>query len=338
MIDDLLARILAIIQEDVGQRGLLTDPVSNLVTACPDDFSRACRSLAESKNPAIGIITGFFIPTAEPPAAETDGPLGALFLARALVPFGFRVVLATDHFAAGALQAGLSAAGLADRVRLIILPPPYNSICSHAESYWRVFAEQAGPLTHLLAIERVGPSHTLESLQKQSGTLGETYLAFLHEVPPDHQDRCHTMRGRDISPITSPAHFLLEGASRQGIVTIGIGDGGNELGMGKIPWEVIHRNIPGGGLVACRVPTDHLIVCGLSNWGAYALAVGTLLCRGLRPPGELFDVQAECQLLKAMVQAGPLVDGVTGKPTLTVDGLGFDRYSRPLREFAELIS
>jgi hypothetical protein len=52
------------------------------------------------------------------------------------------------------------------------------------------------------------------------------------------------------------------------VTTIGIGDGGNEIGMGKIPWEVIRRNIPGGGRIACRVPTSFLLVCGISNWGA----------------------------------------------------------------------
>jgi hypothetical protein len=62
--------------------------------------------------------------------------------------------------------------------------------------------------------------------------------------------------------------------------SLGIGDGGNEIGMGKIRWEIIRRNIPRGGLVACRVPVDHLIVCGVSNWGAYGLAAGVLLLRG----------------------------------------------------------
>ena len=55
--------------------------------------------------------------------------------------------------------------------------------------------------------------------------------------------------------------------------------------MGKIPWDVIRRNVPNGGLIACRVPTDHLIVAGVSNWGAYALAAGVaLLARGETRP------------------------------------------------------
>src|SRR5260370_17073462 len=58
---------------------------------------------------------------------------------------------------------------------------------------------------------------------------------------------------------------------------------------GKIPWSVIRRNIPNGGLVACRVPTDHLIVCGVSNWGAYGLAAGVRILTGRseEPTSEL---------------------------------------------------
>ena len=44
-----------------------------------------------------------------------------------------------------------------------------------------------------------------------------------------------------------------------------LGDGGNEIGMGKIPHETIVKNIPNGDLIHCRVPTDHLIVAGVSN-------------------------------------------------------------------------
>jgi hypothetical protein len=120
------------------------------------------------------------------------------------------------------------------------------------------------------------------------------------------------------------------------VTTIGIGDGGNEIGMGKIPWAILQRNIPGGGLVACRVPTEHLLVCGISNWGAYGLAAGVRWLRGAAPDPDLGDVQRERELLRVMVEQGPLVDGVTGQPTLTVDGLSFDQYAEPLRRLQGL--
>ena len=106
--------------------------------------------------------------------------------------------------------------------------------------------------------------------------------------------------------------------------------------MGKIPWDVIRRNIQGGGLVACRVPADHLIVCGISNWGAYGLAAGVRLLRGAKPERGLFDAERERELLRVMVEEGPLVDGVTGRPAVTVDGLDFERYAEPLRRLGEM--
>jgi hypothetical protein len=203
---------------------------------------------------------------------------------------------------------------------------------------WLPFVRETFAATHLLAIERVGPNHTEESLQRQLGT-GEEFLDFLHEVPADARDRCFTMRGVDITAETSPMHFLFEiAAAVPGLKTIGIGDGGNEIGMGKIPWDIIRNNIRGGGRIACRVPTDHLIVAGTSNWGAYGLAAGAWQLRGQSPPVELFHAERERELLHTMVQRGPLVDGVTGQQTVTVDGLPFEQYVKPLTELAGILT
>jgi hypothetical protein len=338
MSDPRLTAIRDVIQEDPGNRGLRTDPAANLVTACADDFEAACRSLAGAERPALGVVTGFFIPQAQPPCGETDGPLGALFLARALVPLGVKVVLATDAFCARALEVGLGTCGLRKVVPLITLPSHTAAGALSAADYGQWFADRAGPLTHLLALERVGPSHTAESVRRQPGATDAVAEQFRAEVPAEHQDRCHTMRGRDITAQMSPAHRLFEEGGRPGpdLVTLGVGDGGNEIGMGKIAWDVIRRNIPGGGLVACRVPADHLVVCGVSNWGAYGLAAGVRLLRGRGPEAELFDVDRERELLRAMVEGGPLVDGVLAEPAVSVDGLDFDRYAAPLRRLAEV--
>jgi hypothetical protein len=139
------------------------------------------------------------------------------------------------------------------------------------------------------------------------------------------------MRGLDITEMMSPAHRLFEVARQGKITTIGIGDGGNEIGMGKIPWGVIRRNIPRGGLVACRVPTDYLIVSGISNWGAYALAAGVAHLRGQSLAAEMFDPRREEELLQVLVERGGLVDGVSGAPEAVVDAVPFERYGEVLR-------
>ncbi|HVS40607.1 MAG TPA: DUF4392 domain-containing protein [Gemmataceae bacterium] len=311
MSDALLRAIRDVIQVDVNQRGLAADPEANLVNACPDDFAAACRSIAETPKPGLCVVTGFYIPHADPPAGETDGPLGALFLARALTPLGIRVAFATDPFCFAALKAGLEATGLSPSIPIVGL---YEGLNAALFLYYFSRDKPAYfPLTHFVALERVGPSS---------------------------DGRCYSMHGRDITDKMAPAHELFEREYDEDythLSTIGIGDGGNEIGMGKIPWDVIRRNIPNGGLIACRVPTDHLIVCGVSNWGAYALAAGVALLRGTKLDPSLFDVERERELLRIMVEQGPLVDGVTGKPTVSVDGLPFDQYIRPLLQIREIL-
>ncbi len=336
----ILKKIRAIIQIDVNQRGLRTLPGFNLISISRWEFPLVCERVAETDHPVIGIVTGFLIPHAQPPAGETDGPLGALFLARALTPLGIRIILVTDPFAESALAAGLKACGLDQRVRLIILPTFAEAQAMGPEEYWRRFISQAGSLTHLIALERVGPSHTLESVRAQMGISEPHIEHFRRVVPPEAYDRCYTMHGRDITTTMSPAHWLFEAAGRQHphIWTIGVGDGGNEIGMGLIPWNIIARNIPGGDIVACRVWTDWIIVCGVSNWGAYGLAAGIGLCRGTVLDPRLFDPEEERRLLQVMVERGPLVDGITGQPTVTVDGLSFERYAEALRQVGTLVT
>jgi hypothetical protein len=296
----LLDRLRTLIQVDVNNRGLARDPADNLFTACRPDFAAACTSIAASASPALAIVTGFFIPQANPPCGETDGPLGALFLARALQPLGLRLTLVTDDFCRTALEIGLRTCGLIDCV-------PIVTLAGHA-SPW----SPPPDLTHLIALERVGPGR---------------------------DGRCRNMRAVDVTDQMAPAHLLFEEAARRtpAPITIGIGDGGNEIGMGKIARETIGRNIPHGERIACRVPTDHLIVAGVSNWGAYALATGVAVLRGQRLAAALFDVETERALLQLMVERGPLVDGVTARPTVSVDGLPFEEYIRPLRQMGQLL-
>ncbi|HEY7308519.1 MAG TPA: DUF4392 domain-containing protein [Gemmataceae bacterium] len=312
MSDALLDKLREIIQQDVGNRGLARDPVDNLFTACRDDLADACRSIAEAPHAALAVVTGFPIVTGDLPFYnETDGPLGALFLARALIPLGIKVALICDPSCRRPLEIGFDACELRGATDVATLPARNHAWAAFLDRDWSPYRTKI-PMTHLIALERVGPG-------------------------PD--DRCRNMRGRDITDETNPAHLLFEHAARRTppLCTIGIGDGGNEIGMGKIPLDTICRNIPNGEIIACRVPTDRLIVAGVSNWGAYALAAGVAILRGRRLPSALFDIERERELLRVMVEEGPLVDGITTRPTVSVDGLSFEDYIQPLRRMGELL-
>lgn len=300
---NLFAKLRSIIQQDLGNRGLARDPIENLFTVFPNDFENACRSIAEHPSPVVGIVTGFMIASVDPPQGETDGPLGALWLARALTFLNIPVVIFTDHAAWSALDwTEIPLSDLSERNLLHLRTTGETSV---------------GKLTHLISLERCGPSYDLP------------------EIPEPHRNRCHSMRGIDISPITQPAHLLFEGELPY--TTLGIGDGGNEIGMGKVPRSLLLKNIPKAEVVACRVRTDHLIVAGVSNWGGYALGAGIALTKGRTPPPAFFNPETERQTLEQLVKAGSLIDGVTGKPTATVDGLNFASYIRILEEIGHTL-
>jgi D-glutamate cyclase len=290
--DEKLAAILAAIQIDPGNRGLARDPHDNLFTATKGDFEAACRSIVDHHDPIVAITTGFFIPSATPPAFETDGPLGVVFLQRAL----FACDILTLPYSEGAVDRTMDAAR-----KMCDLP-----------------GVDVGPegWSHTVVIERSGP-----------GAGGRHYTMRGSDIT-DHFDEWLTLQFKP-----TKRHSTQPRRSH----TIGIGDGGNEIGMGKIPHEIVAKNIPNGDLIHCRVPTDHLIVAGVSNWGAYALAAGVYVLRGMKPPDDLFDPDREREILEVMVREGPLVDGVTGKQTATVDGLTWEEYVKPLIRIREIL-
>lgn len=307
-----LAAILAVIQIDPGNRGLGGDPNDSLFTACADDFAAACENIAGHPNPCPAIVTGFFIPSASPPANETDGPLGSLFLARSLSALGHRSAIVTAYRISEVLKSTITGLELSNSIFPQSMPPKTHPWWAWLAVDWR-HARENWPLSHFISIECVGPSWK--------------------------DGRCRSMRALDVTDHVPPAHYLFEDnhGLRQHIPTIGIGDGGNEIGMGRLPWALIARKIAHGDQIACRVPTDHLIVAGVSNWGAYALAAGLYVLRGIKPPSDLFDPDREREILEVMVREGPLVDGVTGKQTATVDGLTWDEYVKPLIRIREIL-
>jgi hypothetical protein len=340
MSDALLDQIREIIQRDVNNRGLARDPNDNLFTHCRDDFANACRSIAETAQPALAIVTGFFIPHAQPPCGETDGPLGAIFLVRALQLLGIKVALFTDDFCRRALEVGLQEFSLETIIPILVLSAESPSF---PRSAWerKLGRSASRPGREQDATQSVADlrSHAERGNENENMVPHRLFFLSLERVGPGHDGRCRNMHSRDVTGEMAPADWLFDNSLRRTSwsTTIGIGDGGNEIGMGKIPPEVIARNIPNGERIACRVPTDHLIVAGVSNWGAYALAAGVAVRRGQRLPASLFDVERERELLRTMVEQGPLVDGVTAQPTVTVDGLAFDDYAEPLRRIGELL-
>ncbi len=283
----------------------------------------------------MAIITGFCAIVDGGVTAETDGPPGALYLARALVALGVEVVLVTDCHALPLLAAGCAAWQLDARM---LVEFPFESCDEWIDAF--LASPRGERLTHLVAIERPAPSHTLDSLAAQRRAGEPPVERFAAEVPPNDRDVSHNMRGQSIDRWTAPIHRLFAAVARRmpEVATIGIGDGGNELGMGRYPWELLVEALgAGSGAIVARVAADWAPVAGVSDWAAYALALAATRLRGATALGRSWTAAAQRSLVETIVERTNAVDGVTLRREATVDGLPLDAYLEPLVAMRSLL-
>ncbi len=319
----MLEQFDAFIRRDPAQRGLIgSEP--RFGPLCPGHLAAAAAHLAEFGH-SVAIVTGFYIPRGDPPAAETDGPPASLLLAQALRLAGIETIVVSDGYCIGAVRAAADATEF-PRDRVIEWPQADKPVSAGTSRI-------PSSISHLIAVERVGPSHTLESFLRQPRLGPPPREAFEAKVAPQCRDHCHNMRGEVIDGYSGEMHRLFEESQRlfPGAKTIGIGDGANEIGMGAVPWEELERRLSGeqSGRVPCRIPCDWNIVAGTSNWGAYAMAAAVLHLRGQAELLRPFTADQQRHVLEEMIANGPAVDGVTRRREATVDGLPFLTYIQP---------
>ncbi|XP_052594742.1 D-glutamate cyclase, mitochondrial isoform X3 [Peromyscus californicus insignis] len=152
----------------------------------------------------------------------------------------------------------------------------------------------------------------------------------------------YNARKMNIKHLVDPIDDLFLAAQKiPGISSTGVGDGGNELGMGKVK-EAVKKYIRNGDVIACDVEADFAIIAGVSNWGGYALACALYILNSCevherylrratgpsRVPGEqswtqaLPSVTKEEKMLRILVQ-NRVRSGVSGIVGMEVDGLPF---------------
>ena len=245
--------------------------------------------------PRLGVITGFYVPRGTPPSAETDGPVGVALLLHGLTRVGIPCRVATDEPCRATCAAALRAAGLGD-IPLDVVP--LNVSLDLTIAAWR----QAG-ITHALSIERCGRAM---------------------------DGKPHNLTGLDVGEYTAPLDDLFLAGPWD---TLAIGDGGNEIGMGSLDRALIAHSVANGEAIACITPARHLIVAGVSNWGAWGLLAALAV---LRPDWRetllaALDADLDRTILETTVRDGPAVDGVSREQRLTVDRLGMDVHHAKLR-------
>ncbi|NXG61501.1 GLUCM protein, partial [Hemiprocne comata] len=274
-------------------------------------------SLAISHARSVLITTGFPTHFTYEPPEENDGPPGALAIAAVLQALEKGVAIVTDQRA-----MDLNKKIIEEAVQLGILKKPVPLLSyqkENADSAILFLCENGNPgkprFDHLIAIERAGMAAD-----------GNYYNA----------------RKVNIKHLVDPIDELfLAAQSIPGVSTTGVGDGGNELGMGKVK-DAVKKHIKNGDAIACDVEADFTVVAGVSNWGGYAIACALYVLstcevhdRYLRKAvgfprlskkavwlSALPSVAKEEKLLKTLAWHG-VRSGKTASLEMEVDGLPF---------------
>lgn len=286
--------------EDAAARGA-TRNASALARHTSGNLAGLLASLLATPNPCIALVSGFWILHSKPPAAETDGPVGAALLAKLFGKLGWRTLGLADTPCEAPLRAAYEFGGIASDDVLATSIAGLGRAATPID-FVRDWLKDRGA-THLLSIERPGVSA---------------------------DGKYYNMRGADLTRHVYPFDPLFR---QPACVTAAIGDGGNEIGMGSIPTEVIAREIENGPTIASITPAQFTLVCGVSNWGAHLIAAGlSLLSPTVKEAFvEIFTESVEMAALKKISQAGA-VDGVSGRRALSVDGISMDAHFEKYRE------
>lgn len=224
----------------------------------------AAQELVRRVRPGDVVIVATGLPTYPWFLGEQDGPVGAATLARALVlGLAVRPVIVTEALhvnmcRAAVRGAGLHARGIDEALRL----PTTAAVIAFPTDPWEAERDAARLLQQLrpktmIAIERPGANE---------------------------HGHYHGAKGFRLTDHCAKVDVLFEKGKAEGIYTIAIGDGGNELGCAIIKDTVV-ATVPfaakcqcpcGGSVVPAFIP-DHLIITAISNWGAYGIEASLAL-------------------------------------------------------------
>ena len=299
-----IKQIESIISQDEGGRGM-----KSLIV--PDDLYHAAEQIittlmnkdyksknihdtndgSSSSSSSSGIVkhilllSGFPCCITHTPPTETDGPPGTIAIAKCILGLAkvqkhsnYHVRIVTDECNKDVFQATIDAHSTFEnssskqqdepKIELQTFPSEQQMTKDHYEQMDELIKDKCDVL---ISCERAGPGK---------------------------DDNCYTMRGINMSSMNliAPLHYMVDklreynescasnlnqsSSLSSSKKFIAIGDGGNELGMGKVIHQIYNNpNIPNGELIGAVTSADYLIVASVSNWGAYALAAScALMC------------------------------------------------------------
>jgi hypothetical protein len=223
---------------------------------------------------------------------ETDGPPGAIAIGDALQSLGWEVSYIADKYTTPMMEEWL-----AGRAEVIDFP---------------IADLEASKQTAQEIVDSLQPD-LLISIERCGRTKDDRYL---------------NMRSMDITEYTARLDCLFD----LGIPSVGIGDGGNEIGMGNLAEHIpTVEPLPNDPAVTT---VDRLVLAGVSNWGGYGLvaALSRRVGRDLLP-----DIEEDERMIRYMVDNGA-VNGGNGENTYHVDNFTLEENAELLRALHGLVA
>ena len=217
--------------------------------------------------------------------AETDGPPGAVAIGSALNQLGYKVIHVTDRYAA------------------------------------EIMDKTGGDYSSVVEFPITDDDASVAFARKLIADLDPSVLVAIERCGLTDEGKYRNMRGRDITDYNARIDHLFH----SDVPSVGIGDGGNEIGMGNLAEEV--TRVESLVKIPCVTQTTRLMLASVSNWGGYGLAaaLSALSGRNLLP-----SIEEEQQLLRDTVDLGA-VDGMSAKQEYKVDGFTIEENSQTLQ-------
>ncbi len=270
----------------------------------------AALKLAETvtEGDLVYILTGFVLHPFR--KAETDGFIGAVLLARALVKsFGAKPVIICPEECAEAAQALSECIGLR-------LYKSAEEVRNNPDAMGALFFTK----------DREKSEECAEKIISQ----GVPRAVIGIECPGENEKSVyHNATGIDVTDLEAKQDVLFEKLRDMGVLNIAIGDLGNEIGMGAIG-DYIKEKIPYAGEGACRcgceggilarTKSDNIITATVSDWGCYSLIA--MLAYIMGDPDIMHDAKLQKQAMITAAENG-LID-MSGESVPAIDGFGTD--------------
>lgn len=245
---------------------------------------RVAEAIAQHGGARLALITGIPLP-GHLPKGEIDGPVGAVVLGGALSRLGYRPELLVPDEMVGPVRAMCGAFGAA------ALPV----VTTTGLDAGRV-REWSGAYDGAVTVEKLG--------QNRKGVR-------------------HSIMGTPIPSEDLAVDDLVNAMTDAGKLTVGIGDGGNEMGFGAI-FDRARELVPRGARCGCpcgdgivtSTRTQYLLPAAVSNYGAYGVVAALAVLH--ERPDLVPDGHAVVRAIEAGVREGCL-DGARVDPAFIGD-------------------